>query len=165
MRQKENLEYHAVTNFIKEYNRSHKRKIVFRQLYNPPMPDALCELNGKEIGIEVVHSYGSGIEAAVRLGNRKTSDFPEKYHRIRRVIPLNERAISSLNKKLLDKSKKSYSFSPVWLLVRNAFVLWSISDYKHYKNDIFMPGSHPFKQIWLLCDKNSLKPHGIIRLV
>jgi len=164
MNQKENLEYHAVINFIREYNRNHKRKFIFCSLYMPPMPDSVCELKGKEIGIEVVHSYGSGIEAAIRLGNRETSDFPQKEHLKRRTTPINIRALNSLKERLIEKSKKEYSFSPVWLLICNAFVLWGLKEYKRNKNDICVPESHPFKQIWLLCDENSIGSQGILRL-
>ena len=164
MHRKEKLEYYAVINFIREYNRNHKRQFIFLSLCKPPMPDAICELNGKAVGIEVVHSYGSGIEAAIRLGNREASDFPKKKHLERRTTPINIRALDSLNKRLFEKSKKEYSFSPVWLLIRNAFPLWGLKEYKRNKSGICVPGSHPFKQIWLICDENSEGPRGILRL-
>ena len=164
MNQKENLEYHAVINFIREYNRSHKRQFTFNSLHEPPMPDSVCRLNGKKIGIEVVHSYGSGIEAAIRLGNREASDFPKKEHLDRRITPVNIRALNSLNERLFGKSKKEYSFSPVWLLIRNVFALWGLKEYRKNKNDIYIPESLPFKQIWLLCDENSVGLNGILRL-
>jgi len=164
MNQKENLEYYAVRNFIREYNRNHKRQFTFSSLHKPPMPDAVCKLNKREIGIEVVHSYGSGIEAAMRLGNRQESDFPKKKHLERRITPIGIRALNSLNERLFEKSKKEYSFLPVWLLIRNAFALWRLKEYKQNKNDIYIPESHPFKQIWLLCDENSVGLNGILRL-
>lgn len=164
MKQKESLEYHAVINFIQEYNRTHKRQFIFHHLCKPPMSDALCELNGKRIGIEVVHSYGSGIEAAIRLGNCRSSDFPRKKHCERRITPIDVRSLNSLDERLFEKSKKNYTFSPVWLLVRNAFLLWGKNDYKRHKKDIPIPDNHPFNQIWLLCDENSVGSQGIIRL-
>ena len=54
MNRKESLEYHAVINFIQEYNLTHKRQLIFSHLTTPPEPDAICELNGNKIGIEVV---------------------------------------------------------------------------------------------------------------
>lgn len=164
MGQKENLEFHALQNFVSEYNRRHKRELCFVRQCRPPMPDALCRLDGKEIGVEVVHTYGTEAEAAMRLGNRSEEDFPEALHQTRRLVPLDVRAISSLNAVLLDKATKSYSFSPVWLLVRNAFVLWSLTDYRGHKRDIEAPTSHPFSQIWLLCDRNSIGSQGIMKL-
>ena len=164
MKQKESLEYHAVINFVSEYNQTHKRQFTFLHLCNPPMPDALCDLNGREIGIEVVHSYGTKIEAAIRLGNRKTADFSKEEHLARRIIPINKRSLNSLIRLLSKKAGKHYSFSPVWLIIRNAFPLWEKNDYKQYKKEICIPENHPFRQIWLLCDKNSVGPSGIIRL-
>lgn len=164
MNQKENLEYHAVINFIREYNRNHKRQFTFSALNKPPMPDAVCKLNKREIGIEVVHSYGTGIEAAMRLGNRQESNFPKKKHLERRITPVDIRALNSLNDRLFDKSKKEYSFSPVCLLIRNAFTLWGLKEYKRRKNEIYIPENHPFKQIWLLFDENSVGFPGVLRL-
>ena len=128
------------------------------------MPDAICRLGKREIGIEVVHSWGSGIEAAMRLGNRQESDFPKKKHRERRTTPVDIRALNSLNERLFEKSKKIYSFSPVWLLIRNGFALWGLNEYNQNKKNIYIPESHPYTQIWLLCDENSVGLNGILRL-
>ena len=49
--------------------------------------------------------------------------------------------------------------------IRNGFPLWSLSDYRNYKKEIFIPEETPFHQIWLLCDENSIKPHGIMRIM
>ncbi|NPU86379.1 MAG: hypothetical protein HPY65_18020 [Syntrophaceae bacterium] len=164
MKQKDKLEYHAVINFVKIYNCKHKRLLHFIRQCQPPFPDTICRLNNKEIGIEVAHSYGTGVEAAVRLGNRKMKDFPEKLHQMRRLTHLDVRALGSLNNILAGKSSKTYQFSPTWLIVRNAFMLWSLTDYRKHKKQIVIPNVNPFKQIWLLCDENSIAPQGIMRL-
>ena len=165
MKQKDNLEYYAVINFISEYNRTHKRQLHFVQQAKPPKPDLICLHNKKEIGIEVAHTYGSGEEAAIRLGNRNSEDFPEAIHRKRRITPVNIRALNSLNTIMAKKVDKKYEVSPMWLLIRNGFPLWSLSDYQNYKENIFIPKETPFHQIWLLCDENSVKPHGIMRII
>lgn len=165
MKQKNNLEYYAVTNFISEYNRSHKRQLHFVRQPDPPKPDVICLHNKKEIGIEVAHTYGSGEEAAIRLGNRDSRDFPEELHLKRRITPVYIRALNSLNAIMTKKAAKKYELSPTWLLIRNGFPLWSLSDYRNYKNEIFIPKETPFRQIWLLCDENSVKPRGIMRII
>lgn len=164
MKQKDNLEYHAVKNFIAEYNHTHMRHLHFICQCKPPKPDAICRHHKKEIGVEIAHTYGTGEEAAIRLGNRNSNDFPDKVHRKRRIIPINFRALNSLNKILTKKATRAYELSNTWLVVRNAFPLWSLSDYRKYKKEIFIPEKHPFDQIWLLCDKNSVKPNGIMRI-
>ncbi len=164
MKQKDNLEFHAVHNFIAEYNSTHRRQLHYLRACIPPMPDTLCQLNRNQIGIEVVHTYGTGVEAALRLGNRKIADFPDKVHRPRRIIPLDIRALNSLDRVLADKATRTYAFAPTWLLVRNAFALWSLSDYRRHKKQIHVPDGHPFTQIWFLCDRNSVGPQGITRL-
>ena len=135
-----------------------------RFFLSKPMGVVVAEIKKSAPLPGVVHSYGSGIEAAMRLGNRQESDFPKKKHLERRITPVDIRALTSLNERLFEKSKKEYSFSPVWLLIRNAFALWDSEKYKQNKNDIYIPESHPFKQIWLLCDERSVGLNGILRL-
>jgi len=165
MKQKDSLEYYAVNNFISEYNRTHKRQLYFIRQSIPPKPDAICLHYKKEIGIEVAHTYGSGAEAAMRLGNRNSENFPETLHRKRRITPVNIRALNSLNTIVAKKATKTYELSPTWLLIRNGFPLWSLSDYRKLKKEIFIPDETPFHQIWLLCDENSVKPRGIMRII
>lgn len=165
MKQKDNLEYYAVINFISEYNRSYKKQLHFVRQSKPPKPDVICLHNKKEIGIEVAHTYGSGEEAAIRLGNRNSSDFPNTLHRKRRITPVDIRALNSLNAIMTKKATKTYDISSTWLLIRNGFPLWSLSDYRNYKKEIFIPEETPFHKIWLLCDENSVKPHGIMRIM
>lgn len=162
--QKENLEYYAMTNFMAMYNKTHKRQLDCIQQCKPPKPDILCSLNMKQIGIEVAHTYGNRIEAAMRLGNRGYKDFKEEQHRALLMISLDGRALGSLNEVLKKKSNKVYSVTPLWLLIRNAFFLWSLLDYKKHKSRIQIPVLQPFDQIWFLCDQNSIGTPGIIRL-
>lgn len=164
MNQRENLEFHSVQNFITQYNVIHGNTLAFIQQCKPPMPDTLCRLDQKEVGIEVVHTYGTGEEAAMRLGNRRSEEFPHEVHLARRITPLDVRALNSLNQVLHDKATKQYVFSPTWLLIRNAFALWSIAEYEEHRNGIFVPDVHPFEQIWLLIDANSVLGQGIMRL-
>lgn len=163
MSQHENLEFHAVQSFIEQYNVAHKPTLEFIKHCKPPMPDTLCCLDRKEIGVEVVHAYGSKEEAAMRLGNRSSGDFSDKVHRARRIIPLNVRALNSLNQVLHNKATKQYAISPTWLVIRNAFY-WSKAEYEKHRNEIIVPHVHPFEQIWFLFDRNSIGKQGIMRL-
>ncbi|MFC1495725.1 hypothetical protein ACFL6W_10625 [Thermodesulfobacteriota bacterium] len=165
MNQKDNLEYYAVKNFITEYNRTHKKRLFFISQCKPPKPDTICRHHKREIGVEIAHTYGTGEEAAVRLGNRDSNDFSDEVHRKRSIIPFNYRALDSLNKILSKKATRTYELSHIWLVIRNAFSLWSLSDYRKYKKDIFIPEKHPFRQIWILCDENSAQPNGIMRII
>jgi hypothetical protein len=164
MKQKDDLEYYAVHNFIAEYNRTHKRQIHFIRTCTPQMPDTLCRIQHREIGIEVVHTYGTDVEAAIRLGNKNSENFPDEIHLARMMTRLDIRALNSLNKVLANKATRTYGFVPTWLLVRNAFVHWSLRDYQKHKRQIHVPDGHSFVQIWLLCDSNSVGSKGIMRL-
>ena len=164
MNQREILEFHAVQNFITHYNAINEQKLTFIRQCTPPMPDTLCRHAQIELGIEVVHTYGTGEEAAMRLGNRQSSDYLKAVQLARTATPLNVRALNSLEQVLHDKATKQYAFSPTWLLIRNAFVLWSRTDYEEHRQEVLVPQTHPFPQIWFLFDRNSLGEQGIMRL-
>lgn len=80
------------------------------------------------------------------------------------MITLDDRTLFSLNQLLLQKSKKAYSFDPVWLVVRNAFPLWSLKDYQMNKKMIKVPENNTFRQVWLICDRTSIGTPGIMKL-
>lgn len=164
MNQRENLEYHAIQSFISQYNRTHKRQLRFLRACQPPMPDGLCLLGTQEVGVEVVHMYGTPEEAAIRLGNRQSEDIPASVHRARRITPLDIRALNSLNAVLGNKGGKRYSISPTWLIIRNAFALWTLGDYQCHRKEIRLPEGHPFQKVWILCDHNSAGRPGILRV-
>jgi hypothetical protein len=50
----------------------------------------------------------------------------------------------------------------VWLLIRSAFPLWDINDFKEHKANIAIPPEHPFEQIWLLIGQHASS--GLLRL-
>ena len=63
------LERGAVDAFIKKYNQTHKISLSFVRTgelsvdtAKPSEPDVVCSLNGKTIGVEVVHLYGSPLD-------------------------------------------------------------------------------------------------------
>ena len=164
MNEKKSLEFHAVLSFTEEYNRTHRRTLQLVHLCEPPMPDTLCLLHRREIGIEVAHIYGTGIEAAIRLGHQKSEDYPDEVHQARRITPLPLRVLPALKRVLRKKATRSYDMHPVWLLIRNGFPLWSLADYRRHKSCVHVPENSPFSQVWLVCDRNCAPPHGIMRL-
>lgn len=129
---------------------------------SPPLPDAHCSLGGKDIFVEVAHVYGTDADVRLLLG-RTGYAAPSRDERLESsLIPLNHRVISHLNTILAQKSEKTYAASPVWLVVRNAFFLWRDSDFQRHRNQIIVPKSHPFAEIWLLCGPRA--DFGLMRL-
>jgi len=164
MKQRDDIELHTINTFITQYNNIHGPILAYIRPCTPPMPDMLCKLNETDLGVEIVQTYGADEEAAMRLGNRQSTDYSETVHLARATTPLDLRALNSLNKVLRVKSTKQYSFAPTWLVIRNAFFLWTRADYEEHMNNIIIPQVHPFDQIWLLFDENSLGKPGIIKL-
>lgn len=128
----------------------------------PPEPDALCSLDNTPLYVEVGHIYGTQSDVRQLLGRTGKSAASEEQKAVARMTQLGVRLLNPLNSLLSNKATKTYSTSPVWLLIRSAFPLWNIKDFKIYQSDILVPNVHPFEQIWLLCGAQA--SDGILRL-
>lgn len=137
-------------------------RFLFRELRDPPEPDGLCSLDGQSLHVEVGHFYGTQSDAKQLLGRTgKSRPTPEELlHSC--MVPLDSKLLTSLNRLLEDKATKSYQTSRVWLLIRSAFPLWELRDFKEHQEDIAIPPQHPFEQIWLLCGPRA--SFGVLRL-
>ncbi len=164
MSEKSDLEKFGVIEFCEAYNRRHPgRHLEYKKCCQPPRPDTRCTLAGEDVYIEVAHVYGPPSDAKRLLGRRGHSYPSEEEQQQARLTPLSSRIGDSLARVLQSKCKKTYSTTPVWLLVRNANPLWTYADFQSYladKSIIF--GEHPFEQIWLLCGRGA--DSGIIEL-
>ncbi len=158
----------ALQHFVVIYNQSYSGELRFVQRLQPrrqqpPEPDALCLLNGEELGVEVAHLYGTGQDAERITGNmRKRRNPLSKEALMQKTLkPLRERVIAELNNNILaKKATKHYSRSPVWLLVRNMFPAMNRHDFERYRDEIIVPDGHPFRQIWLLSEHDG----GLLQL-
>jgi hypothetical protein len=130
-------------------------EFTFERLLNPPKPDALCYLNGHELHVEVAHVYGSESDAKVLLGRKGESVPTGEQLKQTRIVPLDIRILTPLNKILINKAGKNYETNRVWLLVRSGFPLWNKDDFIEHRSKIQIPISHPFEKIWLLCGKQA----------
>jgi hypothetical protein len=139
-----------------------EQRFAFRELRSPPEPDALCTLDGRPLHVEVGHFYGTQSDAKQLLGRQgKSAATAHEMHQSAQV-PLDVRLLTPLNRLLADKATKSYHAPRVWLLVRSAFPLWGLADFRAHRADIAVPAKHPFEQIWLLCGPRSAA--GLLRL-
>ncbi len=148
----------ALQHFVAIYNRSHGSQLHFVERLQPgqeqpPEPDALCLLDGKQLGVEVAHLYGTGQDAERITGavQKRRNPLTEEERMDNRLKSFRERVLAELNTRVLGKkAKKSYRRSPVWLLVRNMFPLWNRQDFVQHMDEIIVPSNHPFEHIWLL---------------
>lgn len=162
MNEKQALEQGAIENFITAYTEDAEGVLQFVKLLEPPFPDGMCTLNGNNIYIEVGHIYDTTADTKHLLVRTDKQAPTEQDKQDSRLIPLNKRLIISLNRLLEKKSYKKYKGSPVWLLIRSATPLWSKSNFQDHLNEILVPGTHSFDQIWLLCGPRS--DFGILKL-
>jgi hypothetical protein len=163
--EKKNLEHSAIQKFASAMSfglRQNKLIITdFNERDEKGKPDTICRLGSKTIGVEIAHVYGSGLDAMKLLG-RELSSAQNRALAQQAQIPLDYRIPNSLNRILSKKSKKHYSIEPVWLLIRNAFPIWTRADFVRYRGKIVIPIHHRFERIWLLCGVDSR--YGILRL-
>ncbi len=139
-----------------------ERRFAFRELRSPPEPDALCVLDGRPLHVEVGHFYGTQSDAKQLLGRQGKSAATAHEMRQSALVPLDVRLLTPLNRLLADKATKSYHAPRVWLLIRSAFPLWELAEFRAHQADIAVPTKHPFEQIWLLCGPRS--DAGLLRL-
>lgn len=159
----EQLEYYSVAYFRRELIKHDGRKVKFIRFGVPPEPDCICEIDKESIGIEVTIVYGDEWNA------RKIYDCQREYEKtnkseIEHIIsnPLNYLIIGDLNNSLIKKSKKTYSFLNNFLIIRNGHPCYFKSNFIKHKDEIELPTEHPFKEIWLICDRNGSS--GLIKL-
>jgi hypothetical protein len=126
-------------------------RFVFDQFLDPPMPDALCFLDGEPVHVEIAHFYGTESDARLLLGRIGKSAPTPRERRESAMVPLDNRLLVPLNRLLEIKADKNYAARPVWLLIRSAFPLCDVAYFSGYKAQIRVPSRLPFEQIWLLC--------------
>lgn len=137
-------------------------RFVFHELRNPPQPDGYCSFDGQPLHVEVGHIYGTRSDAKRLLGRTGKSAAKPAEIMNARMVPLDAKLLRPLNELLADKATKTYQASRVWLLIRSAFPLWTIDDFKGHQAVIRIPQPHHFEQIWLLCGPRV--DFGVLRL-
>ncbi|MEW6387333.1 MAG: hypothetical protein AB1491_07450 [Thermodesulfobacteriota bacterium] len=140
--------------------KEYKRWLILKEFSNPPNPDFYCNLDGKKIGIEIAHLYGSERDARSSFGRERKNE-RNIQSRINPPIPLNCRIPYDLNRTLLEKANHNYGKN-TWLVIRNAYPIWFKDDFEQYINQINIPRKHYFDEIWLICDGKGLS--GILKL-
>jgi len=137
-------------------------KFVFHELRDPPQPDGYCSFDGQPLHVEVGHIYGTRSDAKRLLGRTGKSAAKPAEMMNARMVPLSARLLRPLNDLLDNKATKTYQASRFWLLIRSAFPLWTVDDFKEHQAAIRIPGFHRFEQIWLLCGPRV--DFGVLRL-
>ena len=162
LKEKNSLEFHAAQLFADLYSRSHGTKLKFVELHKPPEPDALCELGGEKLGIEIVHIYGTETDAKRVLNRKLREPLGEEELMANRLCSLEQKIPFALSQVIYSKAAKSYLGDRLWLVIRNAFPLWYKDDFVRYLERISLPTIHHFEQIWLVCDARGKS--GLLRI-
>lgn len=164
MSEKRELERWAVTEFAKLFTaKAGRGKLKLVDLLDPPSPDTQCDLEGVTLFIEVAHVYGTETDAKTALARAGESAPDTARHKSDALLHFGARVIGPLNALLARKATRSYDRRPVWLLVRSGFPLMDLYDFETwYRDEIVVPATHPFDEIWLLCGKTAAS--GALRL-
>ena len=161
--EKDGLESEALRQFSEALCSELKEpRFHFKELRQPPEPDAYCEFDGQPLYLEVGHVYGTTADIKQLLGRTGQSAPSQEDKLASAMIPLDLRILAPLNRLLAKKATKKYRATRIWLLIRSAFPLWDLRDFQEHQSRILIPSRHPFEQIWLLCGVKA--PSGILRL-
>jgi hypothetical protein len=161
MSEKELLEFWATINLIRYFRSNLHQDLKLVDMLSPPDPDVKCLLGDKHIYIEIGHLYGDEVDARQILGRSKNGEKTHKSRVNHACIPLSDRLPNCLNKLLEEKSKMRYG-PGTWLLIRNAYPIWDINDFKRFRNRIIIPKNHTYETIWLICGQNH--NDGVLKL-
>lgn len=156
------LEHEADRLFMRAYEKS--QGVEIRHLWHnkPTKPDTSCLLEGDRLDLEIAHLYGSEVEAMTILGRDASEKTLQALRDLDKHSTSHERLIEALNRILESKSTKSYQSSRVWLIIRNMHHEWSASEIVNARNEIQVPSSHNFEQIWIVGDAKG--ESGIVKL-
>lgn len=161
--EKQKLEFSALNQFSEALTALlGEGRFVFHELRDPPQPDGYCSFDGQPLHVEVGHIYGTRSDAKRLLGRTGKSTATPTEMMNARMVPLSARLLGPLNNLLADKATKTYQASRVWLLIRSAFPLWTIDDFREHQAAIRIPRPNHFEQIWLLCGPRV--DFGVLRL-
>lgn len=135
------LEEYALKYFIEDYERQTGIKgiIISRQ----EGPDAVVEINGVRVGLEITHLYYDKDEAKMLFGRSEN-----KQHGLERF----DRLIYELNELLQKKAIKSFTYNceyQVSLLIRNGSPIYGLTDFKKSQDNILIP-HNKYLNIWFL---------------
>lgn len=156
------LEHQAAKRFMRWYEQHSGLPIRHIWHNEPRKPDVSCYLDGEKLDLEIAHLYGSE-EDAMHILNRPLSDETlAELAKQARFTDTHERLIEALNRILSNKAGKRYDSKRVWLVIRNANPAWDRESVIALREQISVPDSHPFQQIWLVCDMQG--ESGIVRL-
>ncbi len=154
---KQGIEYFCFKYFAHWQDKERGISLDFDRFGSPPEPDILALLDGKSIGVEVATLYSSDYDAARLLGRIEDKDYKDKLQ-AEALIPL-DRIYPRLDNIIRAKQEKQYAVEKPWLVIQNAFPLFSKEDF------VCVEGRYSlgqFKEIWLLCDVGGRS--GILRL-
>ena len=84
-------------------------RFVFDQFLAPPMPDALCFLDGEPVHVEIAHFYGTESDARLLLGRIGKSAPTPRERRESAMVPLDNRLLVPLNRLLRQKPDKHHA--------------------------------------------------------
>ena len=143
------LEHQAAALFMKLYERN--TNIRMRHIWHnePNKPDVSCYREDKKLDLEIAHLYGSETEAMAILGREISLEMQQELAQMMQE-PSELRLQTALQRLLHNKAQKRYQSDNVWLVIRNASLLWQAEDIISIKHALYIPDSHPFEQRYYL---------------
>lgn len=156
------LEMSALLRFICAYRRQVDGFITPIEMPLPPEPDFICRVgDSRLVGVEIAHLYGSERDARMTLGRAQPDERTDAVRVQHARVPLSDRIPADLDRILLQKCERVYPRT-CWLVIRNAYPLWTSDDFVRYALPWEPRGTVPFEQVWLIADRDGSS--GLLQL-
>lgn len=146
LNEKKRLEYFAVHNFLKVYDKQNKAISGILELSENP--DIKVDINKKIIGVEVAHAFYDEKEAQMYLTDRYESYIKEgKIVFLWHELMNGSGFINVIEKIIANKSLKNYGKN-TWLLVRTVSPIFGLDTLQYYPP--LKITKNNFEQIWIV---------------
>ena len=160
---KEQIERWAGDHFIAWYNRQHGTRFQFDDHAAPPHADLVYSNGTAALPIEITGTfYGQDGARFEGMNAQDLPDAPNGWSSLKSdgsVVSIDAAFLEFLDKRLLEKSTKAYSETPI-LVVYHVSRLLGSKELERMIQRVSVPERHPFAGIYLLADLPDGDPEG-----
>ena len=160
---KERIERWAGDEFIAWYNAQHGTQFQFVNHAAPPRADLVYFDGSVELPIEITGTfYGQDGAKFEGMNARGLPDAPDGWSSLKAdgsVVSIDDAFLGFLERRLLEKSRKSYAAAPI-LVIYHVSRLLSSDGISRMIQRVSLPADHPFTGIYLLADLPNGDPEG-----
>ncbi|MBB1489157.1 hypothetical protein [Oceanospirillum sediminis] len=151
------LERDAARLFMRRYEQETGQPMRHIWHNEPAKPDISCYFEDHQLDLEIAHLYATAEEARHIRAPDRTDRLWFYLAELAIIDDPCEQLKMALLTLLNKKAEKHYDSDRVWLVIRNASVLWNRAQILRIQQ-AFDKQNHPFEQIWIIPDFDGEEP-------